>query len=136
MTIRFIYSKLKVGRYYINPWALKGKKEAHDMRIVNVNSPEFRLAEIIWEKEPISTEELVKIAILELLWDGATTQKALRKLCRERIMQEQNGMVTSKISYEDYCARLREWNGFSKSEARIGFLGASDRFWGGNDRRF
>ena len=44
------------------------------MRITKYDSPEFKLAEIIWQKEPISVQELVKIGILELLWDGGKTK--------------------------------------------------------------
>ena len=47
------------------------------MRVTKYDSPEFKLAELIWKMEPISVEELVKICIIELLWDGAKTQKEL-----------------------------------------------------------
>ena len=106
------------------------------MRVTKFDSPEFKLAEIIWKNEPISVEELVKIGILELLWDGEKTKKELRRLRKGRIMKVEGDVVSSLISYEDYCARLKDYNPFSKSEARIGFIGASDRFYGGNDRRF
>ena len=106
------------------------------MRVTKFDSPEFKLAEIICKNEPIKVEELVKIGILELLWDGAKTQKELRRLCKGRIMKVEDGVVSSLISYEDYSARLKDYNPFSKSEARIGFIGASDRFYGGNDRRW
>ena len=106
------------------------------MRVTKYDSPEFKLAELIWKMEPISVEELVKIGIIELLWDGAKTQKELRRLCKGRIVKVEDDVVSSLISYEDYCARLKDYNPFSKSEARIGFIGASDRFYGGNDRRF
>lgn len=106
------------------------------MRVTKYDSPEFKLAELIWKKEPISVDELVKICILELLWDGDKTRKQLRRLCKGRIMKVEDGVVSSLISYEDYCARLKDYNPFSKSEARIGFIGASDRFYGGNDKRW
>ena len=106
------------------------------MRITKYDSPEFKLAEIIWQKEPISVQELVKIGILELLWDGGKTKRELRRLCRRRIMKVENNIVSSLISYEDYCGRLSVYQEKKKSEALVGFLGASDRFYGGNDRRF
>ena len=106
------------------------------MRITKQDSPEFKLAELIWKREPISVEELVKICIVELLWDGGKTQKELRRLCKGRIMRVDDDIVTSLISYEDYCARLEVYQDKRKSEALVGFLGASDRFYGGNDRRF
>ena len=96
----------------------------------------FKLAELIWKKEPISTEELVKLCILELLWDGAKTQRELRRLCKGRIMKVEDNIVSSLISYEDYCARLEVYQEKRKSEALVGFIGASDRFYGGNDKRW
>lgn len=106
------------------------------MRVTKYDSPEFKLAELIWKKEPISVEELVKICIVELLWDGDKTNKELRRLCKGRIMRVEDGIVSSLISYEDYCERLEAYQEKRKSEALVGFLGASDRFYGGQDRRF
>ena len=106
------------------------------MRVTKFDSPEFKLAEIIWKKEPISTGELVKLCVLELLWDGSKTQRELRRLCRGRIMKVEDDIVSSLISYEEYCGRLEAYQEKKKSEVLVGFIGASDRFYGGNDRRF
>ena len=51
-------------------------------------------------------------------------------------MKVENNIVSPLISYEDYCGRLSVYQEKKKSEALVGFLGASDRFYGGNDRRF
>ena len=106
------------------------------MRVTKYDSPEFKLAELIWKKEPISVEELVKICIVELLWDGDKTNKELRRLCKGRIMRVEDGIVSSLISYEDYCERLEAYQEKRKSEALVGFLGASDRFYSEKNRRF
>ena len=65
---------------------------------------ETRFAEIIWQREPISSTELVKLAAKELEWKKSTTYTVLRRLCERGIFQNQDGTVTSKISREDFYA--------------------------------
>ena len=106
------------------------------MRVTKQDSPEFRLADMIWKKEPISIEELVKICMSDLSWDEAKIQKELKKLCKRRIFQIENEIVTSMISYEEYWTKLKNYNEASKADALVGFVGASDRFYSGNDRKW
>ena len=65
---------------------------------------ESRFAEIIWQREPISSTELVKLAAKELDWKKSTTYTVLRRLCERGIFQNQNGSVTSLISKQDFYA--------------------------------
>lgn len=65
---------------------------------------ETRFAEMIWQREPISSTELVKLAAKELEWKKSTTYTVLRRLCERGIFQNQDGTVTSKISREDFYA--------------------------------
>lgn len=69
---------------------------------------ESRFADIIWEHEPLASGELVKIALDELDWKKSTTYTVLKKLCERGIFQNENGIVTSKISKEDYYAMQSE----------------------------
>ena len=43
---------------------------------------EMRFAEIIWEHEPVSSGELVKLCEQELNWKKSTTYTVLRRLCQ------------------------------------------------------
>ena len=104
------------------------------MKIMKLESPEFRLAELIWKNEPLSSDEIVKLCEAELFWKKSKIEAELKKLYKRRIFQIQEGIVTSMISYEDYCARLGELNnGMGKNQdATIGFVGASTdrtRLW-------
>lgn len=63
---------------------------------------ETRFAELIWSHEPISSGELVKLCQQELTWKKPTTYTVLRKLCEKGIFQNQDGVVTSLISREDF----------------------------------
>ena len=56
---------------------------------------EMRFAEIIWEHEPVSSGELVKLCEQELNWKKSTTYTVLRRLCQKGIFTSENGTVTS-----------------------------------------
>ena len=69
---------------------------------------EAKFADIIWEREPISSPELVKICEKELNWKKPTTYTVLRKLCKKGIFQNENGTVTSKIKKDEFNAMQSE----------------------------
>lgn len=61
-----------------------------------------RFADIVWENEPVGSGELVKLCQRQLNWKKPTTYTVLRKLCEKGIFRNENGMVTSRISREDF----------------------------------
>lgn len=63
---------------------------------------ETRFAEIIWENEPIGSRELAKICDKELNWKRPTTYNVLRKLCEKGIFQNDNGIVSSVLSKDEF----------------------------------
>ena len=63
---------------------------------------EQKFAELIWQNEPISSGELVKLCLKELEWKKSTTYTVLKKLCEKGIFQNINGMVTSLISKDEF----------------------------------
>ena len=63
---------------------------------------EQKFAELIWQNEPISSGDLVKLCLKELDWKKSTTYTVLKKLCEKGIFQNINGMVTSLISKDDF----------------------------------
>ena len=65
---------------------------------------ESRFAEIIWQREPITSTELVKLALQEFGWKKSTTYTVLRRLCERGIFQNQDGAVTSLISKREFYA--------------------------------
>ena len=69
---------------------------------------ESRFANMIWEHEPIPSGELVKLCADQLQWKKSTTYTVLRKLCDRGIFQNQDGVVTSLISRQDFHARQSE----------------------------
>ena len=63
---------------------------------------EAKFADIIWEKEPISSPELVKICEQELSWKKSTTYTVLKKLIQKGLFKNEQAMVTSLISREQF----------------------------------
>lgn len=69
---------------------------------------ESLLAELIWEKEPVRSGELVKMAAQRFGWKKSTTYTVLRKICENDIFQNQAAVFTAKISKEEYTGRKGE----------------------------
>jgi len=69
---------------------------------------ESRFADIIWENEPLSSGELVKLCEKELTWKKSTTYTVLKKLCERGIFKNENGTVISLISKEELNSRQSE----------------------------
>lgn len=67
-----------------------------------------QFAEIVWNNEPVASGELVKICEKELHWKKSTTYTVLRKLCEKGIFQNVDGIVSSVMSREDFCATKSE----------------------------
>ena len=69
---------------------------------------ENELAKLIWEKEPIASGSLVKLASERLGWKKSTTYTVLHKICDNGIFQNRDSMVTSLMSSEEYTRRKGE----------------------------
>ena len=74
------------------------------MSELKLGAIESRFADIIWQNQPLSSTELVKLAEGELSWKKSTTYTVLKRLCERGIFQNQNGTVTSRISKEEFYA--------------------------------
>jgi len=69
---------------------------------------ESKFADIIWRNEPLPSRELVALCQKELNRKKPTTYTVLRKLCERGIFQNQDGMVSSKLSRSDFYALQSE----------------------------
>lgn len=76
-----------------------------NMEEYKMGAVETRFAELIWDNEPINSGELVKLAQKELEWKKSTTYTVIKKLCSKGIMKNENSMVSSLLSREQYFAR-------------------------------
>lgn len=72
------------------------------MRDYTLADVETKFAELIWNNEPITSSELVKLCAKELNWKKSTTYTVLKKLSERGIFQNENSVVTSRISREEF----------------------------------
>lgn len=75
---------------------------------IELGDVQARFADIIWENEPISSGELVKVCEKELNWKKPTTYTVLRKLCEKGLFKNEEGAVTSVISRDTFYAKKGE----------------------------
>lgn len=66
---------------------------------------EHTFAALIWDNEPVPSSRLVELCGEKLDWKKSTTYTVLRRLCQKGIFQNENGVVTSRISREELAAR-------------------------------
>ena len=69
---------------------------------------ESRFADLIWNHEPLTTNELIGLCEKELNWKRTTTYTVLKKLSEHGIFQMKEKLVTSLISREEYYALRSE----------------------------
>ena len=75
------------------------------MSIYKLTESEERFADIIWQKEPIASGELVKLCEKEMNWKKSTTYTVLKKLCENGVFQNENTVVSSIITKDEYYAK-------------------------------
>ena len=75
---------------------------------LKLGAVEMRFAEIIWENEPLTSGQLVKLCMEQLEWKKSTTYTVLKKLCDRGLFKNVNGTVSSVISKEEYYSAQSE----------------------------
>ena len=88
------------------------------MANVKIKSKEISMAEIIWQNEPIEIIKLVQLCEEELSWSKPKAYSVLHKLCKSKIVQKSDGIVSSLVSKEE-C-----WGKWSKQYGNEKFHGA------------
>jgi predicted transcriptional regulator len=75
------------------------------MREYKLTESEEKFADIIWRNEPIGSGDLVKLCEKEMNWKKSTTYTVLKKLCEKDIFQNENAVVSSQITRDEYYAK-------------------------------
>ncbi len=65
---------------------------------------ETHFADLIWRHEPLSSRDLVALCEKELKWKKSTTYTVLKKLCEKGIFQNENSVITSLVSKQEFEA--------------------------------
>lgn len=66
-------------------------------KMLRLAEGEYRFATLVWENEPLSSGQLVRLAADALGWKKSTTYTVLKKLCERGILQNDGGEVTSLV---------------------------------------
>lgn len=74
------------------------------MQEIQLGLIEARFADMIWEQEPVTSSELVKLSAKEFNWKRTTTHTVLRRLCDKGLFRNENGTVHAVISRQDFYA--------------------------------
>ena len=70
------------------------------METPKIFESEYRFCLILWEHEPVTTTELVKLCQAQLGWKRTTTYTVIKRLAERGILQNQDGVVTALVSRE------------------------------------
>lgn len=71
------------------------------MPIPKIPESEYRFCLILWEHEPVTAVELVKLCRERLAWKKSTTYTVIKRLAEKGILQNINGTVTSLVSKDE-----------------------------------
>lgn len=78
------------------------------MEKTRLGAIESRFADIVWEKAPLSTAELIKICEAEFDWKRTTTYTVLKRLSERGIFKSDSGTVTVLISKDEFYSMQSE----------------------------
>ena len=71
------------------------------MEIPKIFESEYRFCLILWENEPITASELVKLCQESLGWKRTTTYTVIKRLSERGVLKNEEGVVTSLVSKDD-----------------------------------
>lgn len=71
------------------------------MSIPKIHEGEYRFCLIMWEHEPVTAAELVKLCQEELGWKRTTTYTVMKRLGEKGVLCNDDGTVTALISKEE-----------------------------------
>lgn len=67
-----------------------------------MTNSEYKFTELIWNNEPLTSGDLVKLCEREFGWKKSTTYTVLKKLCVNKVLKNEETIVTALIKREDY----------------------------------
>jgi len=75
------------------------------MKVYKLTESEERFAELIWQNEPIGSGDLVRLCETEMNWKKSTTYTVLKKLCEKGIFKNENAVVSSLMTKDEYYSK-------------------------------
>ena len=77
------------------------ESEGNIMETPKIFESEYRFCLILWEHEPVTAPELVKLCQEQLGWKRTTTYTVIKRLGERGVLKNENGTVTSLVSKEE-----------------------------------
>lgn len=62
---------------------------------------EYRFCEILWEKEPVKSSELVRLCQQKLGWKSTTTYTVIKRLSQRGVLKNENSLVSALVSRDE-----------------------------------
>ena len=78
------------------------------MNEVRLGAIEARFADIVWERAPLPTSELIKLCEAEFGWKRTTTYTVLKRLSERGIFKSEGGRVTVVMTKEEFYSLQSE----------------------------
>ncbi|MBP3729354.1 MAG: BlaI/MecI/CopY family transcriptional regulator [Lachnospiraceae bacterium] len=75
---------------------------------IRLGAAENAFAQIVWDHEPISSGDLVKLCKKELNWARSTTYTVLKRLCDKGLFRVEEGVVSAVLTREGFIAAQTE----------------------------
>ncbi len=75
------------------------------MHTPKIHESEYRFCLIMWENEPVTAAELVKLCQQQLGWKRTTTYTVIKRLGERGVLKNEDGTVTALVSKEAAQAR-------------------------------
>ena len=71
------------------------------MDIPKIHESEYRFCLILWEHEPVTPVELVKLCQEQLGWKRTTTYTVIKRLGERGVLENREGTIISLVSKDD-----------------------------------
>ena len=71
------------------------------METPKIFESEYRFCLILWEHEPVTASELVKLCQTQLGWKRTTTYTVIKRLTERGVLKSEDGTVTSLVSKDE-----------------------------------
>lgn len=78
------------------------------MDTITIGKIEADFADLIWDLEPVSSGDLVKVASEKLGWKKSTTYTVLRRLTEKGLFKSENALVTHVLTKDEFYALQSE----------------------------
>ena len=75
--------------------------EGMKMDFPKIHESEYRFCLIMWEREPVTAVELVKLCQNQLGWKRTTTYTVIKRLGDRGVLKNENGTITSLVSKDE-----------------------------------